>query len=77
MGFFFFIVFVVMKILMKKETWNFAVIGCDSHGPKFLGITETYEGAAYIQQSAARLGWTQVAILDTALQEVKQKPASK
>jgi hypothetical protein len=63
-----------MAIMTKKETWNFAVVGCDSHGPKFLGFTETYDGATELQRNMAKVGWANVAVFDAALQEVKEKP---
>jgi hypothetical protein len=64
----------LMKIMTKKETWNYVVVGWDSTGPKFLGITESYEGATSLQQTRAMQGWANVAVFDATLREVKEKP---
>jgi hypothetical protein len=59
--------------MANKETWNFALVGCDSQGnPKYLGFTETYDEAIKLEKNMAILGWRQVAVFDAALQEAKE-----
>jgi hypothetical protein len=60
--------------MTNKEAWNFAVVGCDSQSnPKYLGFTDTHDEAIRLQKNMATLGWSQVAVFDAALQEVKEK----
>lgn len=54
--------------------WNFAVVGHDSKGPRYLGFTEAHEDAVKLRENMATLGWKQVEILDAALQKVTEKP---
>jgi hypothetical protein len=59
----------------KKESWEFSVVGCDSHdNPRFLAFSHTYEDAQAQQQSLTTVGWRRVAIFDAYLKEVKEKP---
>lgn len=56
------------------KTWNFAVVGTDAKGPRYLGFTETYEDAVKLQGNMATIGWQGVAIFNPSLAEVKEKP---
>lgn len=58
----------------KNETWQFAVVGTDDKGPRYLGFTNTYEEAVKLQGNATTLGWQRVAVFDATLTEVKEKP---
>lgn len=61
---------------MKAKTWAFAVVGCDLSGhPKYVGFAQTYEEAVKLQENMIVVGWRQVAMVDAALQKVKEKPA--
>lgn len=61
----------------NAESWNFAVIGCDSNDcPKYLGMTETYEEAVQLRGNMFVAGWRRVAVFDTALREIKEKPTA-
>jgi hypothetical protein len=53
----------------KVESWNFAVVGCDSHDdPKYLGFVQTREEADNFQKEMEKLGWRRVAVFDAAVQ---------
>lgn len=58
------------------ESWNFAVVGCDSGNmPKYLGFTQDLSAATVLQKNMVALGWNRVSIFDASLKEVKPQEA--
>jgi hypothetical protein len=57
---------------MTHESWKFAVVGCDPNdSPSYLGVSETYDGAAKLREDMKLLGWLKVAVFDSAFRELE------
>jgi hypothetical protein len=51
--------------------WTFAIVGSDDkHITKFIGFTDTYDGALEYQRNMTNIGWRNVRIYDASLQLV-------
>ena len=56
----------------KVTGWTFAIVGSDAKSiSKFIGFTDTYDGALKFQQNATLSGWCNVHICDANLRLVK------
>jgi hypothetical protein len=67
----------IRKFLMKSKAWKYAVVGGDSHGPRYLSFRNGYNDAIRLRGNAIVIGWRAVTIYDTRLREVKEKPAMR
>lgn len=61
---------------VAEKTWNFAVVAYSpSSQPKYIGFTDTYEGAVKLQRNATIAGWQGATVYDARLQPVKASMA--